>query len=162
MPLSVDQLDAAPAGTDPAVIRLKYGQDARKKGDLAAARDHLRSALAFHPDAPAILQEMVLACADDPEQRALYGERLLRACCDKDGRVKLDPNVRKALPKDEVALWEKLCQTRAAAVAELCRFADKLKDGKGSLGNGMVARWCAELGHELMAEAPQLYRAYGA
>jgi hypothetical protein len=143
------------------VIRIKYGQEARKKGDLAGAREHFRSALAFHPDAPAILQEMVLACADDPEQRALYGERLLRACCDKDGRVKLDPNVRKALPKEEVALWEKLCQTRASAVAELGRFADKVKDGKGCLGNGMVARWCAELGHELMAEAPQLYRTYG-
>lgn len=161
MPQGVDQLDRNPVPGDPAAPRFQLGQDARKQGDLATARQHLLAALEFHPASPAILGELVLACADDADQRARWGERLVRALLDGNGRARVDPALRRAVAADEWKAWEKLGATRAAAAAEVARAAERLKDGKDSLGNGALARLYAELAHELMADAPGLYRAHG-
>ncbi len=161
-PQQLDQLAAAPGEGSPAFTRFQLGQQARQRGELAAAREHLRSALQFHPASPAILQELVLACADAPDERVFHLERLLRALADKDGRTRPDQGLRRAVPKEDLAALEKLPAARAAATAELVRLAGRLQDGRDSLGNGAIARLCSDLALLVMADAPALLRQHGA
>jgi hypothetical protein len=144
-----------------AAARWRAGIEARKSGALPQAREHLRSALEFHPAAPPLLLEMVLACADDPDLAAVWTERLVRALGDAQGRPKFLPEARAQLAamKGVDALLKpagELSQLRAAAVAELARFVERQKPGPKQNGpRAVTARWAAELLLLLGQGAPQ-------
>jgi hypothetical protein len=142
--------------------RWRAGAEARATGSLAAAREHLLSALEFHPAAPQLLLELVLSCTDDPDLAAIWCDRLVRASCDAQGRARFDADAKKRLAAAKaLEPWLKQAgernQLRAAAIAELARFIDKQKPAAAPNGARAVqVRWAAELLLQLGEGSPSL------
>jgi hypothetical protein len=130
-------------------VRWQAGKDAFAKGDLATARKHLCAALEFHPASPPLLFDLLLACRDDKDMQTLWAERFVRAAADAQGRWKLDAAAKKRCTPELEALLaqaQQLTALRAAAIAELSRFADKNKpQPKQNAQRAVLVRWTAEL-----------------
>ena len=162
-PLHTTTLDALPGGQSASGIRWQLGRDAMARGQHEAALSHLLAALEFHPDSPAILLDIALACrelsgGDDPT--ALWLERFVRAAADHNGRFRADPEQRRRLGKLDVESSRKLGRQRALAAAELQRAITRLA-ARPKLGDGVTARWLTELFVELAYDAPALLREHG-
>ena len=142
-------IETAVPGDGAVHVRWQAGKDALAAGDLAAARKHLFAALEFHPASPPILFDLLLACRDDKDMQALWAERFVRAAADAQGRLKLDAAAKKRCTPELEALLaqaQQLTTLRAAAIAELSRFADKNKaQPKQNAQRAVLVRWTAEL-----------------
>ena len=144
-------IETATPDQGPANVRWRTAKDALAHGDLAAARQHLLSALEFHPASAPILFDLLLACGDDADLQALWSERFVRAAADAQGKQKLDPAQKKlvtAIPGLDALLKQAqdLTALRAAAIAELSHFVDKNKPAsKQNAPRTVLVRWAAEL-----------------
>lgn len=143
-------IETAVPGEGAVHVRWQAGKDALATGNLADARKHLFAALEFHPSSPPLLFDLLLACRDDKDMQALWAERFVRAAADAQGRFKLDAAAKKRLGSPEVeallAQAQQLTTLRAAAIAELSRFADKNKaQAKQNAQRAVLVRWTAEL-----------------
>lgn len=161
-PSEVGSRSATPAERSPAAARWQAARSALQAGDREGALGHLIAALEFHPAAAALLLDMARAAPDDDRQ-ALWGERLVRAAADSQGKWQLDTAARKLLPTGKrweqvVAAGQRLAAARGRAIAELVRFAERQKPvAKQPNGKrAVVVRWLAGLVLQLTERAPQL------
>lgn len=165
IPTEVASRSAVPAERSPAAARWQTARTALQAGDREGALTHLIAALEFHPASVALLLDMVRAAPDD-DRLALWGERLLRAASDLQGKWAPDANTRKLLPAGKrwdqtSAASARLAAARSRAVAELGRYADRFKPA-AKQANGKraaVVRWLAGLLLQLTGQAPQLLAA---
>jgi hypothetical protein len=162
MPADV-ALDTTVASQGAARVRWQAALDAKKAGDVDAARRHLLAALEFHPSAPALLLDAALAFRDDTATGPLWTERFVRAACDASGRrLELDAIARKAM--QAVNGFEASCKpalelaaARAAAIAELARFVQRHKpSGKQNAARALLVRWASEALLEVALGAPAM------
>src|SRR5436190_2803076 len=143
-----------------AAIRWRAGLDAAKAGDFAAAARHFAQALEFHPTSPVLLLDMAIAPRDDAGLAAYWAERFVRAASDAQGKLRLEPAAKKrvaAVPGLDALLVQaqELAVVRAAAIAELVRFADKNKaTAKSNATRALLVRWASEVLLEAGAGAP--------
>ncbi|MBK8100701.1 MAG: hypothetical protein IPK26_26740 [Planctomycetes bacterium] len=160
IPRADDGRDTAPtAGA--AATRWRVARDALQAGKPDDAIPHLLAALEYHPAAPALLLDLATATLANADASALWRERFVRALTDGQGRSKLDPAQRKALPADELKALQKLCELRAQAAAELTKGAESRRhDPKGPPGNAIVARQLVEAALVVMDQAAGLQRTH--
>jgi hypothetical protein len=149
-----------------AATRWQLAQDALAAGDTATARQHLLAALEFHPAAPALLFDLAIATAKEPELGPLWLERYVRAATDAQGKLTLDAAAKRrlaAVPGLDAATKasHEIATLRAQALAEVARFAEKHKaGGKGNGGRAALVRWAAQLALELGHGAPAMLMAH--
>ncbi|MCC7064313.1 MAG: hypothetical protein IT456_15995 [Planctomycetes bacterium] len=163
MPLDLATQSAVPAEKGPADQRWQMARAALQAGKLEEARQHLLSALEFHPASPALLLDLVRASGEDPDLLALWTERFVRAAADAQGRLKLDAAQKKLLPTNKAfvrqfADAQKLATLRASAVAELARSVEQWKPvaKQANSARSVVVRWLAELLLTTTEHAPNL------
>ncbi|MEC7584169.1 MAG: hypothetical protein VYE77_07610, partial [Planctomycetota bacterium] len=162
-PLDTKSLAATPAAKSAADTRWQLGRTALANGSAAEAIPHLLAALEFHPNSPAILLDLALACQATPEgedRTALWLERLVRAAADNKGRFKANKEQRQQLGKLDLEDGRKLARQRALAAAELERAIKKLAS-RPKLGDGVTARWLTEIFAELAHDSPALLASNG-
>jgi hypothetical protein len=163
MPLDLATQSAVPVEKGPADLRWQMAKTAMQAGKLEEARQHLLSALEFHPASPALLLDLVRAAGDDPDLLALWTERFVRAAADAQGKLKLDAAQKKQLPTSKafVRLFadaQKLATVRAQATAELARTVEQWKPlaKQPNSARSVVVRWLAELLLTATDHAPNL------
>ena len=163
MPTDVTTLSATPSPGSPADQRWQLAHKALEAGRLDEARGHLLAALEFHVDSPALLFDFVRACGDDPDLLALWTERWVRSASGSQGKLRIDANQRKLLPKSKVLDKElsdaqKLATKRTAATVATARLIAKLKPSRkgGDPERTLTVRWAAELLLALCQGAPDL------
>jgi hypothetical protein len=149
-PAEVASMTAVP-NDGPAAVRLRAGIDALKGGDAAAARSHLLAALEFHPAAPAILLELLLANANEPAGASQWAERLVRAASDGKGKFELPPDGKKRLAAAKelaapLKTAHELTAVRASAIAETARYIERMKaSGKQNGAKALLVRWASDV-----------------
>ena len=67
MPLDLATQSAVPVEKGPADLRWQMAKAALQAGKLEEARQHLLSALEFHPASAALLLDLVRAAGEDPD-----------------------------------------------------------------------------------------------
>lgn len=156
--IRVDVATADPAEGTPARTRIDLAAEVlRDGGPREEVVRHLLAALELHPASPAILRELLAVSAEDPDARALWGVAFALACCDDRGRPQLERSDRDLLPaKGDVS--RDVARAQADAIAELARFASRLR-GRDA-GDGVLARWAADLAIDLGREAPRVLDAH--
>ncbi|MEC7582803.1 MAG: hypothetical protein VYE77_00665 [Planctomycetota bacterium] len=162
-PLETKGLAATPAEKSAADTRWQLGRAALANGTAEAALPHLLAALEFHPNSPAILLDLALACQATPageDSAAFWLERLVRAGADDKGRFKASKEQRQQLGKLDLEDGRKLARQRALAAAELERAIKKLAN-RPKLGDGATARWLTEIFTELAHDSPALLAGHG-
>lgn len=160
-PSAADALDATPTKGGPADTRWRMGQEALARGDRAAAITHLLSALSFHPASAPVLLDLVRAAEGD-DARGYWLKMWAAAATDVRGHAELEAAAKKGLPASQLVPLQKLAMLRMQAATELVKALDRYRSGgKGALGNGVAARWCATLFVELTTQSPALLRAHG-
>jgi len=144
---------AAPRGE--AAQALEMARRALEQGDSRRALEHVERARLSLPAEREPLELALRASAQSADERALWSLRTWSALADVDGKLELDAQLR-ALLSD--APWlEGLSRARAAALAELARFAESREASAARAPDeSLVARWARQLALDLAEPSPAL------
>lgn len=164
--IRLDVAGADPAPDSPGATRLEVGERAMAAGRAADALGDFLAALELHPASPAILRAMLRASAADndadADARAVFGAWLALATLDDKGRPQPDRDDKDLLLQKDTAP-ARIAAAQSAAFDELARELGKLEaNGRNALGNGLVARWLADLALELGRDMPHVLAARAA
>ena len=138
-------------------LPLELGKSALEKGQLDLAAQHFLHALEAQPGSADIIELLLQASREAPDERVLWSERWHLAACDEEGRSTPRGKLRDWLsPQVGPAL---LAPLRAQAVAELLRMAATAhKDARSRPQEEILAAWARRLARELARESPALER----
>ncbi len=133
---------------------LTEAEAALARGDAQAARGHYLNALDARPGDRACLLGLVQVTADEDE-RALWQSRLAMAALDAKGRLKLEKEERKVVPKEWVA--EAGIDVREDLLGELERRHKSWARGASKDPvEGRLAAWARSTAEFLVREVPAL------
>ncbi|MGE0144306.1 MAG: hypothetical protein AB7I19_12135 [Planctomycetota bacterium] len=160
--IRLDVAGVDPAPDSPARTRLDAALRALAAGRAAdAVRDAL-AALELAPASPAVFRALLGGAAAENDARAVFALGLTLALVDDRGRSVLERGDTATFAPDDP--WpQRLAQAQVGAFEDVVRELTKLESkGRNALGNGIVARWLADLAIDLGRDMPRLLAARAA
>lgn len=134
---------------------LTEAEAAVERGDDEAARGHYLNALDAKPGDRACLLGLAQVTAGDPDEQHLWLARLAMAALDGKGRLKLEKNEKKVVPKELLA--EAGIDLREDLVSALERSHKSWARGAAKDPvKGRLARWARSTAEYLVREVPAL------
>lgn len=135
---------------------LTEARAARDRGDDAAARGHFLNALDAKPGDRDCLLGLAQVTAGDPDEQHLWLARLAMAALDAKGRLRLEKDEKKLVPKDLLSAAG--IDVRADLIGALERSHKSWSRGAAKDPvKGRMARWARATAEYLAREVPALY-----
>ncbi|HTF91118.1 MAG TPA: hypothetical protein VK843_22070 [Planctomycetota bacterium] len=145
----------APAARGPGVSALELARKSFAAGDASRALEHIQRARAVLPDSLEPIELALQVRASDGDERALWSYAWLETAANAKGQADAPTNLKTLL--DTPPWLEHVVRARAAAVAELAKFASGAETAAGmDSQQALVARWARQVATDLAAPSPAL------